>query len=263
MNTLMPLLRLSAREAIRGRWLVGISVMIAVAGELLLRFSGGGATTLVSLIDVVLIATPLVGLVAGTVQVHHARDLTELLLAQPVSRRRLFLGLYLGSAGPLAVALSLGLLGPFLWHGMLGGELGARLTPVLAATIGLTFISTALAFLIALRIDDRVRALGVALAAWLVAAVVWDGAILLVAMMFGDRSVEGVLLGMLALNPLDLARVLLLLGTDAAALLGYTGAVLQHVLGTNAGRAALVATLGLWLVVPLGVAARAFQRKNF
>jgi Cu-processing system permease protein len=263
MSTLLPLLRLSAREAVRGRWLIGISVMIAVAGELLLRFSGGGATTLVSLIDVVLIATPLVGLVAGTVQVHHARDLTELLLAQPVSRRRLFLGLYLGSAGPLAVALCLGLLGPFLWHGMLGGELGARLTPVLAATVGLTFISTALAFLIALRIDDRVRALGVALAAWLVAAVVWDGAILLVAMLFGDRSVEGVFLGMLALNPLDLARVLLLLGTDAAALLGYTGAVLQHVLGTNPGRAALIATLGLWLVVPLGVAARAFQRKNF
>ena len=106
-----------------------------MAGELLLRFSGGGATTLVSLVDVVLIATPLVGLVAGTVQVHHARDLTELLLAQPVSRRRLFLGLYLGSATPLAVALSLGLVAPFLWHGMLDGTLGSRLLPVLAATI--------------------------------------------------------------------------------------------------------------------------------
>lgn len=263
MNTLMPLLRLSVREAIRGRWLIGVAVTLAVAGELLLRFGGGGATTLVSLVDVVLIATPLVGLVAGTVQVHHARDLTELLLAQPVSRRRLFVGLYLGSAMPLTAALSLGLVAPFLWHGMLGGTLGTRLLPVLAAAVGLTFISTALAFLIALRIDDRVRALGVALAAWLVAAVVWDGMILLVALIFGDRSVEGVLLVLLALNPLDLARVLLLLGTDAAALLGYTGAVLQHVLGTDAGRIALVATLSLWLVVPLGAAARAFQRKNF
>lgn len=263
MTTLMPLLRLSAREAIRGRWLIGISLLLAAAGELLLRFSGGGATTLVSLVDVALIATPLVGLVAGTVHVHHARDLTELLLAQPVSRRRLFLGLYLGSAAPLAVALSLGLLGPFLWHGMLGGELGARMVPVVVATVGLSFISTALAFLIALRIDDRVRALGVALAAWLAAAVVWDGVILLVAMIFGDRSVEGVFLGLLALNPIDLARVLLLLGTDAAALLGYTGAVLQHVLGTNVGRAALVTMLCLWLVAPLAIAARAFQRKNF
>lgn len=263
MNTLLPLLRLAVREAIRGRWLVGIAVTLAVAGELLLRFGGGGATTVVSLIDIVLIATPLVGLVAGTVQVHHARDLTELLLAQPVSRRRLFLGLYLGNALPLAVAISLGLIAPFVWHGMVFGALGARLVPVLGAAIILTFISTALAFLVALRVDDRVRALGIALGAWLVAAVVWDGVILLVAMLFGQRPLEGAMLVMLALNPLDLARVLLLLGTDASALLGYTGAVLQHALGTGAGRAVLVATLSLWLVLPLGIAARAFQRKSF
>jgi Cu-processing system permease protein len=263
MNTLMPLLRLALREAIRGRWLVGIAVMLAVAGELLLRFGGGGATTIVSLIDVVLIATPLVGLVVGTVQVHHARDITELLLAQPVSRRRLFLGLYLGNALPLAIAISLGLVAPFAWHGMLFGALGVRLVPVLGAAIILTFISTALAFLVALRVDDRVRALGIALGTWLLAAVIWDGVILLVAMLFGQQPVEAAMLTLLALNPVDLARVLLLLGTDASALLGYTGAVLHHALGTDAGRAALVATLSLWLVLPLGFAARAFRRKSF
>ena len=71
------------------------------------------------------------------------------------------------------------------------------------------------------------------------------------------------MLSLLAINPIDVARVLLLLGSDAAALLGYTGAVVQHALGTDAGRVALIATLSLWLIVPLGLAARAFQRKSF
>lgn len=263
MNTVLPLLRLALREAVRGRWLIGVAVTLAVVGELLLRFGGGGATTMVSLIDVVLILTPLMGLVVGTVQVHHARDLTELLLAQPVSRRRLFLGWYLGNAIPLASAIVLGMVAPFLWHGMLAGPMGVRLLPLLLVAVGLTFISTALAFLVALKVDDRVRALGVALGLWLVAAVLWDGAILLLAMVLGQRPIEGAMLTLLAINPLDVARVLLLLGSDAAALLGYTGAVVQHALGTDAGRAALVAALSLWLVVPLAAAARAFQRKSF
>lgn len=263
MTTLLPLFRLSLREAVRGRLLLGVLVLLALTGELLLRFGGGGATTLVSLIDVVLIITPLVGLVAGTVQVHHARDTIELLLAQPVSRLRLFLGLYLGNALPLALAIVVGMVAPFAWHGLLFGPMGARLLPLLLVALGLTCISTALAFLVAVRIDDRVRALAVALGLWLVAAVVWDGIILLLAMLVGERPIEGVMLSLLASNPVDLARVLLLLGSDAAALLGYTGAVVQHALGTTMGRVALVWALSLWLIVPLAAAARAFQRKHF
>ncbi|MES2123616.1 MAG: ABC transporter permease subunit [Gemmatimonadota bacterium] len=263
MNSLMPLLRLSLREALRGRWLLVIAATLATTGELLLRFGGGGATTIVSLIDVVLILAPMLGLVAGTVQVHHARDLTELLLAQPVSRQRLFLGLYLGNALPLAGAIVVGMVAPFLWHGLLFGPMGLRLVPLLAVAIGLTCLSTALAFLVALRIDDRVRALGLALVVWLGAAVLWDGVILVISLLLGQRSIEAAMLTLLALNPIDVSRVLLLLGTDASALLGYTGAVVQDVLGTSLGRTGLVITLMLWLVLPFGLAARAFQRKSF
>jgi Cu-processing system permease protein len=263
MSPLLALLRLAFREGVRGRLLLGVVSVLALAGELLLRFGGAGVTTLVSLIDVVLILTPLMGLVAGTVQVHHSRDTIELLLAQPVSRTRLFLGLYLGNALPLALAVVLGMVAPFAWHGLLLGEMGLRMLPLLLVAVVLTGISTALAFLVAVRIDDRVRALGVALGLWLGAAVVWDGLILLLAVVLGERPIEGAMLTLLAVNPIDLGRVLLLLGSDAAALLGYTGAVVQHALGTDVGRAALVATLSLWLVVPLGLAARAFQRKSF
>lgn len=261
-----PTLRLLGpawREAIRGRWLLGLALALAGLGELLLRFSGGGATTLVSLLDVALILTPLVGLVVGTMQVHHAREVTELLLAQPIARGRLFVALFLGTALPLATALAVGLLAPFAWHGLLVGPDARQLLALVGVAALLAIISTAGAFLIALRVDDRVRALGVALGAWAILAILWDGLILLLALGLGHRPIEGPLLAMLALNPLDVGRVLLLLGSDAAALLGYTGAVVQRTLGTELGRVALAITLLCWVALPPLLAGRAFARKDF
>ncbi len=263
MRTTLVLVVMALREAWRGRWLAGLTIGLMVCGELLIRFSGGGATTLVSLLDVALILTPLAGLVVGTMQVHNAREVTELLLAQPLERRRLFVAQYLGAALPLAAALTIGLLAPFAWHGLLLGPDAWRLVALAGAASALAMVSLALAFVIALRVDDRVRALGLALTVWLVGAVLWDGVILLLALLFGNAPIEIPLLVMLALNPFDLARVLLLLGSDAAAMLGYTGAVLQQVLGTAAGRAALTGALVLWTVVPLWAAGRTFARKDF
>ncbi|MCA9768512.1 MAG: hypothetical protein KC485_06830, partial [Gemmatimonadetes bacterium] len=57
---LLPLVRPALREALRGRWLLGLMLGLMLVGELLLRFGGGGPTTLVSMLDVVLILTPLV-----------------------------------------------------------------------------------------------------------------------------------------------------------------------------------------------------------
>lgn len=263
MKTTWMLVLMALRDAWRGRWLVGLTVGLIACGELLIRFSGGGATTLVSLLDVALILAPLAGLVVGTMQVHNAREVTELLLAQPIERRHLFVAQYVGAALPLVGALTIGVLAPFAWHGLLWGPDAWRLVALAGATGALAMVSLALAFVIALRVDDRVRALGLALSVWLVGAVLWDGVILLLALVFGNAPIEGPVLLMLALNPFDLTRVLLLLGTDAAAMLGYTGAMLQQVLGTSIGRAALVGALTIWTVVPLWAAGRTFARKDF
>ena len=246
----------------RHRAFLGVGLTLVATGELLLRFSGGPAAR-ASLLDVMLIVIPLAGLVLGTVRVHDSREVTELLLAQPVARRRLFVRMYTGIAAPLAIVTVAGLMLPFAWHGLLRGPDGG-LVAVLAVTAALLVaIASALAFVVGLRIQDRVRALGVAFGIWFVAALLWDGIVLLLTVLFANRPVEAPLLAALALNPLDLARVLLLLGTDGAAMLGTTGAVLQDTLGTTAGRLALGAALTLWLVGPLWAAARTFTNKDF
>ncbi len=263
MTTFWVLLGMALRDAWRSRWLLLLVIGLAVGGELLLRFGGGGPTTLVSLLDVALIVTPLAGLVVGTLQVHHGREMTELLLAQPIARGQLFIAQYLGAVLPLATALVFGLLAPFAWHGLLGGPMLGRLLGLAGMTVVLTMTSLALAFLIALRVDDRVRALTTALLVWLVGSVLWDGLLLLGALLAGPRPVESALLVLLAANPFDLARVLLLLGSEASIMLGYTGAVVQDVVGTRVGQVGVAMLLLGWIVGPVLAARRALQRKDF
>lgn len=246
-----------------GRGPVYLAIAVAVIGDLLLRLSGDAATAYASLLDVVLILTPLMGLVLGTTRMHQAREMIELMLAQPVSRRRVFVDLWVGGTLPLAGAFVVGVIAPFAWQGSLLRD-GAAMPLLLAAAAAiLVCMSHACAMIIALRIDDRVRALGVALIAWLVTAVLWDGVVLVLALLLAHRPIEMPVFAMLVLNPVDLMRVLLLLGSDAAAMMGYTGAVVSRSLGTTTGRAMLGGLVVLWMVLPLWWAKRTFERKDF
>lgn len=240
-----------------------LMLLLALMGDLLLRLSGDAATVHASLLDVILILTPLVGLVLGTTRLHHSRDIIELMLAQPVSRRRVFTTIWWSGAAPLAVAFAAGVLLPFAWQGVLGRDGLAMPLMLAGAAVMLTIVSHSVAMIIALRVEDRVRALVVALAAWLTVAVLWDGIVLVVALVFADRPIDLPVLTILLFNPVDLVRVLLLLGSDAAAMLGYTGALVTRTLGTTIGRLALAGVMGIWLVAPLWWASRTFEHKDF
>jgi Cu-processing system permease protein len=134
---------------------------------------------------------------------------------------------------------------------------------LLGTGVLLTLSFTALAFLIALRFEDRARGFGTALLVWLTCAVLYDGLVLLAVALFADYPLETPLLILTLLNPLDLGRVALLLDLDAAALLGYTGAVFQRFLGTAEGLALAVTALVAWTLVPLALGFRRFQRRDF
>jgi Cu-processing system permease protein len=245
----------------RSRWLLAYALFFLVVTDALVRFGGGEGKALLGLVNVVLLVVPLVGLVFGTTYLYDARDFTELLLAQPVGRAQLFAGLFLGLAVPLALAFALGAGVPFLVHGVPEGHRGTLLA-LLATGVALTFVFVALAFLVAVRADDKVKGLGVAIGLWLVLALLYDGAVLLMVAMLADYPIERPMLGLMLANPVDLARVLLLLRFDVAALMGYTGAVFATFFG-GPGAAVAAAALLAWIAVPIALGMRAFRRKDF
>jgi Cu-processing system permease protein len=263
MNTTLRIAGYEMKDVVRGKWLLFYGAFFLLLTEGLFRFGGDGGRVILSLVNLVLLLVPLVGVLFGTVYLYGAREFNELLLAQPVSRRQMFGGLYLGLALPLAGSLLVGVGVPFVFRGLPGGRELAVLLVLLGCGVALTFIFVALAFLIAIRITDRMRGLGGALLLWLAFAVLYDGAILLGVTLLSEYPLERPLLFLVLLNPVDLARILLLLNLDVAALMGYTGASLQRFFGTVTGMVVTGAALALWTAVPLLVGSRLFVHKDF
>lgn len=251
------------RNVARSRWLLGYGLFFLLATDALLRFGDGGGKALLSLVNVVLFVVPLVALVFGTTYLYDSREFTEVLLAQPVGRGVLFAGLYLGLALPLSAAFALGVALPFALHGLADAGALATLATMIACGVALTLAFVALAFLIAVRSDDKVKGLGTAIGVWLALGLLYDGLVLLAVALLADYPIERGVLALMLANPIDLARVLLLLRFDTGALLGYTGAVFAHFFHGAAGIVVATGALAAWIGVPIALGARAFRRKDF
>jgi Cu-processing system permease protein len=251
-----------ASNVLRSRWLPAYVLFFALVTDALVRFGGDGGRALLSLVNVVLFVVPLVALVFGTTYLYDAREFTELLLAQPIGRPPLFGGLLLGLAGPLAAGFAAGVAAPFALHGVGDHASAVTLATLVACGMALTFVFVALAFVVATRSDDKVKGLGAAVGVWLVFGLLYDGAVLLAVAIFTDYPVERPLLAAMLANPIDLARVLLLLRFDNAALLGYTGAVFARFFGGAGALVAATVLLG-WIAAPIALGLRAFRRKDF
>jgi Cu-processing system permease protein len=82
-------------------------------------------------------------------------------------------------------------------------------------------------------------------------------------MEFSGYPLERPLLGLIVLNPLDMARALVLLRLDVAALMGYTGAVFKQFFGTFYGLAVALGALTLWTAIPMLCGATTYARRDF
>jgi Cu-processing system permease protein len=263
MNVAARILKHEVINLRRSRWLLGYALLLLLLTDALLRFGGGGPRAVVSLLNVVLILVPLVGLIFGTMYLYGAREFIELLLAQPIGRGSLFVGLYAGLALPLAGAFLLGVGLPFAWAHAGEGEFGAPLTVLLITGVLLTLAFTALAFLISLSVEDRAKGLGLAMLLWLAATALYDAFLILIITALADYPLEWPLIGLTLLNPVDLGRMLLLLQLDTAALMGYTGAVFERFFGSMMGLAVAGGSLAVWVVLPLSLGFTRFRAKDF
>jgi Cu-processing system permease protein len=228
---------------------------------LLFQFGGGAEKALLGLSNVILIIVPLVSVLLGTMYVYNAREFVELLLAQPVRRSSLFWALYFGLTLPLSGCILVGLGLPFIvnWEAVPT----VLFLLLLSSGVLLTAVFVAFGLLITSRIEDRVKGLGVAILTWILFALLYDAGVLLLANRFAEYPLESPLLVLTILNPVDLARVLLLLRFDAAALMGYTGAVFESFFGSFAGIGVSVVSLLVWILIPAFLGRRAFERKDF
>ena len=251
------------QDALKSRWLTLHTLVYLLITEGLLLSTGFADKTLISLINVVLFLVPLVALVFGVIHQYNNRDYTTWMLTQPLKRGHLFAGQFLGLSVPMMASFGLGLGLPFLWHGGLAGTQGLRLFTLIGLGGVLILIGTGVAAVLSIRFSDRVKGIGLALVLWMAFALLYDGLVLLGVAAFSHFPVEKALLGAMLLNPIDLARLILLQTFDAAAMLGYTGAVFTRFFGSALGMFLAGGALFLWAAMPAWSAQRLFGRQDF
>jgi Cu-processing system permease protein len=90
----------------------------------------------------------------------------------------------------------------------------------------------------------------------------FDGLILFILYQFSDYPLEKAMVGVSALNPIDLSRILVLLKMDVSAMMGYTGAIFRNFFGTQYGFWIAIAVMLMWAFIPLFITLRKFKRKD-
>jgi Cu-processing system permease protein len=263
MTSVLRIAKYQLRDVIRSRAVLVYGLFLLAVCEVLYRSGGGSGPALLSVMNVVLLVVPLVSLVFGTMYLYGSRDFGVLLLTQPVGRRELYGGIYLGLALPLVLSFAAGVGLPFLLHGVDDSAQQRSVLVLLLAGALLTLVFTALAFLLSVLVDDHARGLAVAIVVWLGFAVLYDGLVMLIANAFADHSLERPMITLSLANPVDLARIVFLLRFDVAALMGYTGAVFERFFGSAVGMVVAFGALALWLAAPLALGMRRFRRRDF
>lgn len=260
---MIKVLKYSFYDLIRSRWSYVYLLFYLVLGFALLFLNSSVSKSVITLMNIIIVLTPMIGTIFGIMYYYSSREFTELLLAQPIRRNTIFLGQYFGVSLSLALSLIIGLGIPFIFYGVLQSSEIMNFVLLLISGTFLTFIFVALAYNIGLRNENKIKGFGYAILIWLLMAVIYDGLFLISLIVFEDYPLDKFTLLGTMLNPIDLSRILILLKLDISALLGYTGAVFQKFFGTNMGIVSSIGILMVWTLIPVYFIIRFASKKDF
>jgi Cu-processing system permease protein len=217
----------------------------------------------ITLMNIIIVLTPLIGTIFGVMYYYNSKEFTELLLAQPIKRSKIFMGQFLGISISLTLSLVLGLGIPFVLYGLFKSAAIFNFSLLLVVGSFLNFIFVALSYIIALSTENKIKGFGYAILMWLFLAVIYDGIFLISLVVFNEYPLDKFSLIATMLNPIDLSRILILLKLDISALLGYTGAVFRKFFGTNLGMLISMSILVFWVVLPVLRMNQKLKKKDF
>jgi len=266
------LARKEVRDALRNRWFILYAVCFAVLSLSLasLALAGTGryglagfGRTAASLINLVLLVVPLMGLTigAGAIASERERGTLETLLSQPIHRIEILLGKFAGLATALAGALALG-------FGSTAALLAAKshsaniagYASIFGLSVLLAWAMLSVGFLISALARRASLALGVAVFAWLAFVFLGDLGLMGSALTLNLSSSE--LLAASLLNPLQVFKLLAVSGIHRSLdLLGPAGLYASQTFGRTLPLL-LGGVLAAWIALPLIPAAIAFSRRS-
>lgn len=244
-------------DLLRNRIVLAYTLVLLVISFGVFNLDENTTKGVLSLMNIALIFIPLVSIIFSTIYVYNSSEFLELLVAQPLKRKTLWLSIYSGLALSLSLAFLIGVGLPVLLY-----EFSVTGLMLIVSGLFQTVIFTGIALLASVKTRDKAKGIGVAVLLWFVFTLIYDAVVMLLLFQFSDYPLEKPMIALTMLNPVDLSRVLMLLKLDISALMGYTGAVFHQFFGSSMGMLFSIAVLLMWTLVPLWFSVKQFQRKD-
>jgi Cu-processing system permease protein len=223
----------------------------------------GFGRTAASLINLVLLIVPLMGLTLGAMSLAGEREKGTLgyLMAQPLDQLELLLGKFTGMALALIAALSLGfgLSGSLIAINGGGAEIGTYLILLLLSCL-LALASLSVGFLISAAVKRSATAVGLALFIWLLLVFIGDLGLMGTAVVLQLQADQ--LFAIALANPLQLFKLASILDLrQNLEVLGPAGVYAYRTYGDRLFPL-LIALLFLWSIIPFLLATQIFKRQG-
>ncbi|MBI4227296.1 MAG: ABC transporter permease subunit [Candidatus Omnitrophica bacterium] len=260
------------RDLWRSRWFAvmaaafaALSLGLSALGTAVVGLTGvaGFARTTASLLNLVMLIVPLMGLIMGAMSLAAEREHGTLLalLAQPVTAGDVLLGKWAGLAAALAAAVTGGFAVSALAIARAGGAAGLRDYLALAGlTVGLGWAHVALGLWISAGSRRSAPALGLAIFLWMVIVLVGDLGVMGTAVVLQLKPAQLLWLGFG--NPAQVFRLAVLQAIHGdLEMLGAAGAYAASRLGPWL-LPSLLGALAVWIAAPLGAAFALFRRRG-
>ena len=244
-------------DILRNKVVIAYTLLLLVISFSVFSLEDNPAKGVVSLLNVVLIIVPLVSIIFSTIYIYNSSEFIELLVSQPLRRNRLWLSLFTGLALAVSLAFLVGCGIPVLLFAP--AEIGNTL--ILMGLI-LSVVFVAIAMLAAVLTRDKAKGIGASILLWFYFALIFDGVILFLLFQFIEYPMETPIIVFSLLNPIDLARILILLKLDLSVLMGATSAVFKDFFGSTGGILLTIAVLLFWVFMPLWLSLRRFNRRD-
>ena len=244
-------------DIVRNKVILAYTIFLFIVSMTLFSMEENSSKAILSLLNIVLIVVPLISMIFTTIHYYNSYEFIELMLSQPMSRRKILLSEYLGVALSLLTSFFVGVGIPILFYSP--DSVGLSL---LITGFCLSMVFTSLAFLTSVKSRDKAKGIGFALLLWFYFSLIYDGLILLILFSFNDYPLEKITLFLSSLNPIDLGRISIMLKMDVSAMMGYTGALYKEFFGGGTGMIFTFSIMLLWILLPLWWALKIFKKKD-
>jgi Cu-processing system permease protein len=244
-------------DILKSKIVLAYTFILAILSWSSFALEDNSAKGILTILNVILFTVPLVSILFATIYLYNSSEFIELLLSQPIKRRKIWISLFLGLSISMILAFFVGAGIPLLINSP--DSIGIIM---LINGCLITVIFTALAFLSSILTRDKAKGIGIAIMTWLFFALLFDGLVLFLLFQFQDYPIENAMVGITAFSPIDLARIQILLHLDVSAMMGYTGAIFKDFFGTSIGLIVSFLLLSLWVIIPFFISLRKFNKKD-